>query len=292
MPLKYAYLGLVLFAQGCAFSNPQTVPVRDVPVTGARAAQATDSIPSPATSKPPLASRSTPRPSAKLSRSSSQSPSSTAWLDVETLREEVMMLRGLVEEQGAVIERMQKDNRSRYLDLDSRLGSLTASTSASGRNTAPAKTAPAKTAPPSSSRDARDAQSDDDGEAVYRKALQLVRGRQFPAAIDSLQDYMARYPAGSYKDNAQYWLGEVYLARGGKKDLVAAEQAFVRLLEEHPSSSKRADATYKLGLVYDRQGKESLAVDKFNQVLENFSGSSAARLASVYLKSLAPPASQ
>jgi len=197
-----------------------------------------------------------------------------------------------VEEQGAVIERMQKDNRSRYLDLDSRLGSLTASTSASGRNTAPAKTAPAKTAPPSSSRDARDAQSDDDGEAVYRKALQLVRGRQFPAAIDSLQDYMARYPAGSYKDNAQYWLGEVYLARGGKKDLVAAEQAFVRLLEEHPSSSKRADATYKLGLVYDRQGKESLAVDKFNQVLENFSGSSAARLASVYLKSLAPPASQ
>lgn len=277
MRLRTVCLGWLFFLQGCASVNPTAAPVVGAGSSGSAVPVSAPSVaaaPSGTVSKADSGTRAV-----------SNSAANTAWLDIETLREEVMTLRGLLEEQGAAIERMQKDSRSRYLDLDRRVSELSVQPSAGRANQVAAGE---KASPARAKKDGRadTAAASDAGDLLYTQALQLVRGRQFSQAIEGLQKYMARYPSGSFVDNAQYWLGEVYLARGDKKDLAAAEKAFLDLLEEYPSSGKRADATYKLGLVYDRQGREGRAVQKFNQVLKDFPGSSAARLAGVYLKSL------
>src|SRR5690606_2670711 len=46
------------------------------------------------------------------------------YFQLEALQREVQDLRGIVEEQGYLIQRMQTEARDRYLDLDRRLSSL------------------------------------------------------------------------------------------------------------------------------------------------------------------------
>lgn len=71
---------------------------------------------------------------------------------LEALQQEVQTLRGLVEEQGNQIRRMQTEQRDRYLDIDSRLNELgTGAPAVGGVPGAPATTSalpPTSTQPP------------------------------------------------------------------------------------------------------------------------------------------------
>ncbi|MTI13750.1 tol-pal system protein YbgF [Sansalvadorimonas verongulae] len=201
------------------------------------------------------------------------------------LQREVMELRGLVEEQGNAIDRILKENRDRYLDLDRRISQLSGSAeSASGTSMS---AVPKNTAVSSSagniSPDVAQAAAKKAGDVLYHDTFQLIRDRKFPEAVAGLKTYIERYPSGTYVDNAQYWLGEVYLAQGNLK---TAKEAFALLLEKYPFSDKRADATYKLGQVYDRQGDRVKAKEYLQKAIKDFAGSSAARLADVYLRNL------
>ncbi|WP_281646818.1 tol-pal system protein YbgF [Parendozoicomonas sp. Alg238-R29] len=206
---------------------------------------------------------------------------------IETLQREVMELRGLVEEQVNAIERIQKENRDRYLDLDRRISQLASGQQANSAN--PSKPATTDVSGASASVAANvsvgmaEAAAEKAGEALYQDTFQLIRDRKFPEAIAGLKTYVERYPSGTFVDNAQYWLGEVYLAQGELKD---AQAAFTQLVEKYPFSDKLADATYKLGQVYDRQGDRAKAREYLQKAINDFPGSSAARLADVYLRNL------
>ena len=198
---------------------------------------------------------------------------------ISSLQQEVLQLRGLVEEQANALQRLSQENRDRYLDLDRRIGMLSKSGSAPDTQVTsrPTDTGNTSEAVVPGGTDSVSEQT------VYHEAFQLIRTRKFDEAIVALNDYIRRFPAGTYADNAQYWLGEVYLAQG---KLEQSKGAFETVLKDYPKSGKSPDAMYKLGRVFDQLGDKAQSEKYLKSVISKYSQSSAAKLADVYLRSL------
>lgn len=203
--------------------------------------------------------------------------------EIQALKFEIANLRGLVEEQAYELSRLKQLQMDGYVDLDSRISALNGnaapSASAGTSPIAPlpktsssssAATTPTKVAlPPANASDAE----------VYTAAYDLLRQREYDAAIVSLKDYLERFPSGSYAGNSYYWLGEIYLL---KEKLGDAQSWFSQLLEKFPSDRKVPDAQFKLGKVYHLQGNNAEARKMLNKAASG--NSDAARLARQYLQ--------
>lgn len=200
--------------------------------------------------------------------------------EIQALKFEIANLRGLVEEQAYELSRLKQLQMDGYVDLDQRISALggqaPSSQVAAGNTPPPAAVASSSVAsavqvvlPPANASDAE----------VYTAAYDLLRQREYDAAIVSLKDYLDRFPSGSYAGNSFYWLGEIYLL---KESLSEAEDWFARLLENFPNDRKVPDAQFKLGKVYHLQGKDGQARTILNQAASG--NSDAARLARQYLQ--------
>lgn len=197
---------------------------------------------------------------------------------LQDLQQEVMMLRGVVETQQQTIDRLERESKERYLDLDRRLSRIGSGGAApAGASVSPADASSAA------------AMSSGDGaggeRAAYEKAFGLTRDKQFDQAIPAFRKLIEDYPGGQYVPNAWYWLGELYLALPDPK-LEQARQAFVQVVDQYPDNRKAPDALYKLGVVYDRLGEKDQARQYLERVGREHPGSPAAKLASSYLQQL------
>lgn len=195
---------------------------------------------------------------------------------LQLLQQEVMNLRGQVEEQGHQLRQLKQQSLERYLDLDKRLGAGVA-TPAPDAGKAAAATATAVAAKPSV--------TEIPGETeAYRAAYGLVRSQQFDDSIAAFDAFLQTYPDGRYAANAHYWLGELYLVIT-PQDLEASRQAFTLLLREYPDNSKVPDALYKLGKVYFLKGNSTKSREYLERVIAEFgdSDSSAVKLAKDFL---------
>lgn len=194
------------------------------------------------------------------------------FLQLQQLQEETARLRGMLEEQQYEIQRLKQEGLERYQDLDSRLSSAAAVPAASQMAAqAPAANA-AAVQPPSTATPGDPAKE----KLFYDAAFDLIKAKDFAKADQAFSAFLGRYPNSQYSANAQYWLGEVKLARG---DLAAAGQAFARVAQVWPQHQKVADAMYKLGDVERRLGNADKARAAFQQVITQYPGSSAAQLA-------------
>ncbi|UTF60377.1 YbgF trimerization domain-containing protein [Gilvimarinus sp. DA14] len=215
---------------------------------------------------------------------------------LQTLQQEVMNLRGLVEEQAFELKRLKQQRLDDYLDLDRRISALTTGTtpetspaatsftpSGSAATTAPAvaagnpesvssTTSVAAALPSGVSEGASEAE-------VYGAAYDLLKQRQIDASVAGFKAHLERFPQGEYASNSYYWLGEIYLL---KNDLPEAQRWFGDLLAEFPDSRKVPDAQFKLGKVYHLQGQNDRAQELLNIVAA--SNADASRLAKQYLQ--------
>jgi len=205
---------------------------------------------------------------------------------LQTLQQEVLELRGLVEEQSFELKRLKQQRMDDYLDLDRRVSALTkggVASSAAGEAKAPVV---ATNAQPSASASGPVAanlglgsQGSPEQEAkAYRAAYDLLKQRQVDQSITAFSDLLIAYPAGRYAGNAQYWLGEIYLL---KNDYESARQWFTRLLDTFDGHRKVPDAQFKLGKVYHLLGDKEKAQLLLEQVAAT--NADAARLAKNYL---------
>lgn len=90
---------------------------------------------------------------------------------------------------------------------------------------------------------------------------------------------------GELADNARYFMGECRLAQDRLDD---ALEHFVSVIDDFPESSKRGEAWYKRGLILGRMGHESDAREIFEDILDVFAGTTAARLAQRELDAMPP----
>lgn len=231
------------------------------------------------------------------------------YLQVQALQTEVQNLRGIVEEQGYQLRRMEQEQRDRYLDLDRRLSALgtggdPSGTGLPGQPGAPADI-PGITAPPAGNLDAPGALGGVGGiqepqglagaagsnldtpasaavvqapvampaneQELYRTALNLLLEQSdYEQAISLFQRYIDTYPNGPYITNAYYWQGEALI-------LVArynqAKDVFSKLINDYPNDPKAPGAMLKLGVVYSRMGDNRLATQVWRDIQTRYPAS-------------------
>lgn len=195
---------------------------------------------------------------------------------LQALQIEVQELRGLVEEQHHQLNRLAREQKEQYLDIDRRLTQRSSGTGGSFGAGA-SDTPPGSTPPP---------QTVGTGErSAYTRAFDLTRDKRFQDAIDGFNRLIVDYPNGPYTPNSFYWLGELYLALP-EPELERSRQSFVQVVTLYPSHQKVPDALYKLGVVYDRLGEQAQARDYLSRVQSEYADSPAARLAKSYAAEL------
>ncbi|WP_239923509.1 YbgF trimerization domain-containing protein [Agaribacterium haliotis] len=199
---------------------------------------------------------------------------------IQLMQQELMELRGQVDEQNHLIKQLKQQRLDDYVDLDRRIAELgQAAPAPAGATRSPA--ASSSSLPVASQQAAQAGQADSASEmAHYKSATKLILvEKNYDAGVARLQEHLTLYPKGRYAGNSMYWLGEVHLA---KSELPEARQWFERLLAEFPLHSKANDAKYKLATVLHQQGDDSQAKALLQEV--SISNSSAAKLAQNYLR--------
>lgn len=214
---------------------------------------------------------------------------------LEMLQQEVSKLRGQVEQQSYELNKLRSLSKDRYIDLDKRIAKLSAlasapapqavvSSSASGQVAAPEvapatnssvqtlATAPVKLDEPS-----------EEAKAAYNSAYALVRERNFEGAQSALRAFVKKYPNNTLTGNAHYWLGELALVLGNQGEALVQ---FKIVQDSFSGHAKVPDAIYKLGIVNDQLGNQTLAQDNLKLVIANFPDSNAATLATNYLNNM------
>lgn len=203
----------------------------------------------------------------------SGSSSASLLYQLELLQQEVQELRGIVEQQQYQITQMREEQRDRYLDLDRRLSLINESSETTGTKSDTAF-AENSGAPGVAIKDEKSA---------YQAAFELIRNKRYDDAIAALSRFVENFPNGNYTGNAYYWLGEVQVV---KADYKSALQAFDALLSKFPQHRKVPDAKYKLGKVYRELGDKGKSEQLLKEVIDNYAGTTAAKLAEAELRNV------
>lgn len=228
------------------------------------------------------------------------------------LQTEVQNLRGLVEQQAYEIEALKKRARDQYLDLDTRLQSLSQSGMPNNNGIAPPPVPTTPTAspgpgdgglmagepeqlPPPPVSDpsvvpetpvtevptpVTDAAAE---RADYERAFEALKQGQYADASRQFAGFVRNYPNGEYVDNATYWLGESYYVTQNYK---IALETFQQLLSRFPNSGKAADALLKVGYCHHELGDSRKAAETLRGVIQRYPDTPVARLAQSRLRAL------
>ena len=204
---------------------------------------------------------------------------------IQQLQGEVRRLQGEVEEQRNLIDRLTRQSRDRYIDLDQRILDLSekVSSGAGSANAAAGQTSTSAAQPePTVAKVYRQPSAEE--RQAYEQIQDLIhKDKKYDEAINRIYDFVDTYPEGDLSVNAYYWLGEVYLV---KPQLEQAKQAFTIVATRYADHRKAPDAVYKLGVALDRLGEKSEAKDRMESVIRNYPDSNAASLAQKYLNSV------
>jgi tol-pal system protein YbgF len=195
---------------------------------------------------------------------------SELFYQMQVLQQEMQELRGQVEELTHQLDRLARDQREQYMDLDRRILALRGAPGADAAADAPLA-APAGAGASAGEREA------------YAAAFDLMRQRRFPESTAAFSRLLAEYPNGEMAANAHYWLGELYLAQN---EFERARQSFTQVVNLYPDNQKVPDSLYKLGVVHHRIGDTGRAREFLNRVISQHPRSSAAGLAQTYLAEL------
>lgn len=202
---------------------------------------------------------------------------------LQSMQEQISRQQGIIEVLQNDVARMKQESLERYQDLDRRIGSgvapaATPENSSTGGDpgaagaAAGAGAATAATAPAAGSEPADPAKE----KLYYDAAFDLIKAKDFDKASQAFAAFLRKYPNSQYSGNAQYWLGEVNLAKG---DLQGAGQAFAKVSQLYPKHNKVPDSLYKLADVERRLGHADKVKGILQQVVSQYPGTSAAQLA-------------
>lgn len=194
----------------------------------------------------------------------------------------------LAQQQGAIevlqnqVNQLKQEGLERYQDLDRRIGAGVAPAATPDNSAAGgAPSAAAGGAAAAGAAAAAPAASSEPGDPAkeklyYDAAFDLIKAKDFDKASQAFTAFLRKYPNSQYAGNAQYWLGEVNLAKG---DLQGAGQAFAKVSQLYPKHAKVPDSLYKLADVERRLGHTDKVKGILQQVVAQYPGTSAAQLA-------------
>ena len=202
---------------------------------------------------------------------------------LQRMQDQLSQQQGAIEVLQNQVNQLKQEGLERYQDLDRRIGAGVTpaatpdNSSAGGAPSAAAGGAAAGAAaasqPPAASSEPGDPAKE---KLYYDAAFDLIKAKDFDKASQAFTAFLRKYPNSQYAGNAQYWLGEVNLAKG---DLQGAGQAFAKVSQLYPKHAKVPDSLYKLADVERRLGHTDKVKGILQQVVAQYPGTSAAQLA-------------
>jgi tol-pal system protein YbgF len=229
-------------------------------------------------------------------------------LRMQQIQQEIQELRGLVETQQFELQKLQRQQRDQFLDIDSRIGgnppegtprdALGAPAQAgsidvsgsdlqppAGESAPPPITAPIPATPGAvgiPSLPSPETTAGNERE-LYRDAFELLKQRKYPETVAAFNDLLQRYPQGQYTDNARYWLAETYYVQ---RNYPAALAEFDRLVQLNPGSPKVPGALLRIGYIQYEQEAYDQAREVLREVIARYPDSTEARLAQSRLEQM------
>lgn len=229
---------------------------------------------------------------------------------VQRLEQEVRSLRGRVETHDEQLDNLQSDLKNRFTDLDQRLIQLASTAEAATPSPAalPAPAQPATpTAVPAPTHVANSAAASAPAPTVaatqpadpeadkraYLAAYDAYKAGGAAQAIQPMSQFITQFPQSVYIANANYWLGEFYLANT-PPDFAKARSQFERVMQDYAQSPKASSALYRLATLAEVEGKPAEAARHMNRLIRDYSDSKEAGFARTYFKThpVAKPASK
>jgi tol-pal system protein YbgF len=202
---------------------------------------------------------------------------------IQQLQQEIMELRGQLEEQSYRLRRLEKQRLEDYENLDKRLregsqGSSRGSSSAAANGSTASSKSESKSASSSSSKKVASSAERD----AYQNAFQQLKKQQLDAAQVSFEAFISTYPDGQYTANAYYWLGELYLT---ESNLPKARGTFGTLVTRYPDFRKTPESSFKLAKIYDQMGDQQKSKSLLQKIVREYGQKSPSTVsqASAYL---------
>lgn len=115
---------------------------------------------------------------------------------------------------------------------------------------------------------------DPQAKRAYDQALALAMGKKYDEALDAFSAFLVKWPDHPNADNATYWRGECFFAKGNYDQ--AAEQ-FEGVIARFPFGNKVPDALLKLGATYEKLGDEPRSRQALDRLQRDYPRSEAAR---------------
>jgi tol-pal system protein YbgF len=207
---------------------------------------------------------------------------------LEQINSEIASLRGQLEVLANENQQIQKRQRDFYLDLDSRLKRLEASTAPPGTGVPPSTSAPATEQPPAASTSAappKVATREEQAREVraYDAASNLFRRNDFTSAIEAFRAFLKDYPGSQLAANAGYWIGISYANLKDYRNALSTQQD---VLARFPQSPKAPDAMLAIAAIQSEQGDAGSARNTLEDIIARYPGSEAAGKARTRLSAL------
>ena len=220
--------------------------------------------------------------------------------EMDQMRNKIQALSGRLEENAHLVKRsVERDTtdqdvmKSSFADLNKKITEmevrvnrlygylkLESPSEAQGRSeTAPpviAKKPPSQPPSPPTA-----AQSPEAG--LYESSLKDYQAGKYEEAADGFQDFLKKYPKSNLADNAQFWVGECYMALRQYEQAILAYQ---QVIKNYPKGNKIPNAMLRQALAFHEIKDDISAKLLLKKVVKNYPNTSEAKIAEAKLKSL------
>lgn len=231
----------------------------------------------------------------KLSESQAE-----AGVEIDRIKGEMQGLSGRVEENRVLVKRsIERDTteqdmlNTKVADLNHRIGELELAIKKLNEylRLEPSKSLTDKDLKKSSTGNRVPAQSPQNidkklmsGEKyLYEQTLTKYREENYEKAITGFKEFLSKYPKSDLADNAQFWIGECYMALKQHEQAVLAYQ---EVIKKYPKGNKVPNAMLRQALAfYEIKDKISSKL-LLKKIIKKYPNSSEAKIARAKLKKL------
>lgn len=192
---------------------------------------------------------------------------------VMQLQREVSYLRGQSEEQAYLIQKLQRQQKELYADLDRRLSDATQGGLIS----------PELVGTDNTGSEAEGNADLSEAQIAYNKAFTQFSEKKYAFAKSSFKTFVKDYPDHPLASNAHYILGQLHF---NDKEYKQAASEFEAVYSQFPETTIKDKALLKLAQTYEISGDKTAAKKTYQELAKAFPNSTAGKLAKVKLGSL------
>lgn len=118
---------------------------------------------------------------------------------------------------------------------------------------------------------------------LYDSALAAFREEKFEQAMDGFKGFLKEYPKSDRADNAQFWIGECFMAL---KQYEQAILAFQEVIKKYPKGNKVPNAMLRQALAFLEIKDQTSGKIMLKKIIKEYPNSSEAKIAEAKLKTV------